>query len=291
MESRYKRRYNKDLQRQKQRQRRHQKKNRQIWERLQAIVATAKSTETTLVQLTQATEESQPHPLGEDLIAKAMAGQHWVAIGDYTEEQQAKASVGRRVVDGILFRVAVSLNGRRVVALIDSGASQSYVAPETVTLCELNCIPVVLHLELADGSKIQSNEQAQDVVCTLGETSGKMTFTVTKLLSNVDVVLGMDWLRRWNPVIDWKSQILHVYVNNQWTQVNGVHVDAAYNCGTVKVIDPYSLCVHGDKKHLPDWTVVKQPKLWEVKRTVVQKENVSKNEMPEKKLSMQNEQR
>ena len=66
-----------------------------------------------------------------------MTGQHWVAIGEDNEET-AKASAGRRVSDGILFRVAVSINGRRCIALIDSGASQSYIAPDTVTLCELD---------------------------------------------------------------------------------------------------------------------------------------------------------
>ena len=42
-----KRKHNKDVQRQNQKQRRHEEKNRQIWARLQAILATAKSTETT----------------------------------------------------------------------------------------------------------------------------------------------------------------------------------------------------------------------------------------------------
>ena len=63
------------------------------------------------------------------------------------------------------------LNGRRCIALVDSGASQSYVSPELATLAELNCVPSVLHLELADGSKIQATEQAQGVVCNIGETS------------------------------------------------------------------------------------------------------------------------
>ncbi|MCV6575323.1 MAG: hypothetical protein OIF58_06260, partial [Cohaesibacter sp.] len=52
-----KRRYNKDMQKKKQRQRRHAEKNRQIWERLQVLVAKAKSTETTLLQLTKAASE------------------------------------------------------------------------------------------------------------------------------------------------------------------------------------------------------------------------------------------
>ena len=48
------------------------------------------------------------------------------------------------------------------MALIDSGASQSYITPETVAVCELKCVPSVLHLELADGTKIQSTEQTED---------------------------------------------------------------------------------------------------------------------------------
>ena len=133
-----------------------------------------------------------------------MAGRHWVAIGD-EDKDQAKASVGRQVKDGMLFKVAVALNGRRCIALVDSGASQSYVSPEIATLAELNCIPSVLYLELAYGSKIQSTKQTQDVVCTIGELGVHLNFTVTKLLSDVDCVLGMDWLQNWNPVIDWRK--------------------------------------------------------------------------------------
>ena len=76
-----------------------------------------------------------------------------MAIGA-EEQKTTNASAGRKLKDGMLFRVAVSIAGRRVVALIDSGASQSYMAPETVALCELMCEPAELHLELADGSKI-----------------------------------------------------------------------------------------------------------------------------------------
>ena len=259
-----KRKHNKEVQRQKQKQRRQEERNRQIWARLQAIVATAKSSQTTLLQPATEEEESQHHPLGKTLIDTAMTGQHWVAIGEEVEDT-ARASVGRKVSDGILFRVAVSINGRRCVALVDSGASQSYIAPDTVTICELDCVPVVMHLELADGSKIESTEQTQDTVCTLGECIGKMSFTVTKLLSNVDVVLGMDWLRTWNPVIDWKRQILYTFIRGKWTQVHGVLLDEQQHCGTVKVIDSYYLSDERKQKEVKrsDWTVVQKPKLWQ----------------------------
>ena len=136
-----KRRYRRDLQREKQRKKRRQELNRQIWQRLQAIVAKAEETATSLLQLSNEEDKTRTHPPGEELIDKAMAAQHWVAIGE-EDPNTARASAVRKIKDGMLFRVAVSIAGRRCVALIDSGASQSYIAPETVTL---ECEPAVLH--------------------------------------------------------------------------------------------------------------------------------------------------
>ena len=144
-------------------------------------------------------------------------------------------------------------------------------------------------LELADGSKIQSTEQAQGVVCNIGELGVHMNFTVTKLLSDVDCVLGMDWLQRWNPVIDWRKQIMYLYVKDHWTQVHGELLQEQHHCGTVKVIEPYVLSdLKNEKKKensLHDWTVVKQPKLWKLKkeRTVV---NEKEKKKPEVKKSV-----
>ena len=83
-----------------------------------------------------------------------MTGQYWVAIGG--EEAQQPTNVSRRIRDGVLFRGAVFIAGRNCIALIDSGAFQSYMAPEIVIVCEVECSPALVHLELADGSKIQS---------------------------------------------------------------------------------------------------------------------------------------
>ena len=146
--------YQCDLRRQKQQKKKCQAINRQIWRWLQALVPQVEETATSLMQLADTIEErTRIHQPGEDLLKQAMAGQHWIAIGDEAQEEQM-TNAGRRVHDGILFRVAVSVAGRRLVALVDSGASQSYISPDAVSLCELDCSPVQVHLELADGSKI-----------------------------------------------------------------------------------------------------------------------------------------
>ena len=115
-------------------------------------------TATLLIQLAETIEErARIHRLVEDILKQAVAGQHWVAIKDAAQEE-VMTNAGRNVSDGVLFRVAVSVGGRRLVALIDSGASQSYISPNTAALCEHECNPVEVHLELADGSKIQATQ-------------------------------------------------------------------------------------------------------------------------------------
>ena len=69
-----------------------------------------------------------------------MAGQQWVALGDI-EESNEKTIASRRVKDGLLFRVTVSVTGRKFITLIDSGASQCYMSPDAVAICELECQP------------------------------------------------------------------------------------------------------------------------------------------------------
>ena len=53
--------------------------------------------------------------------------------------------------DGVLLRVHVSVVGRQLMALIDSGASRCYMDPATATHCDLKLDNEKLYLELADG--------------------------------------------------------------------------------------------------------------------------------------------
>ena len=91
----------------------------------------------------------------EGILQEAMVDQHWVTVG-IEDQKEERANVGREIKDGMLFRAVVSIASGRCVAFIDSGASQSYMAPKTVNLCELECCPMLVHLELADGTKIKS---------------------------------------------------------------------------------------------------------------------------------------
>ena len=103
------------------------------------------------------------------------------------------ASIDRCVSDGVLFCVLARITGRQFTALIDSGASRCYMSPVTVAHCDLRLVKEKLYLELADGSKIQSMEKACNVYCHVGKSVCRVDFIVTKLLHNVDLVLGINW--------------------------------------------------------------------------------------------------
>ena len=63
------------------------------------------------------------------------------------------------------------------------------MSPKTATLCELLLHPEILHLELADGSKVQSTQKAENVNVNVGKSICWVDFTVTKLLKDVDLYL------------------------------------------------------------------------------------------------------
>ena len=88
-----------------------------------------------------------------------MVGRYWVAVGYSDQEELARVEQKNR---RWYFISCCYFSGREEmcrVTLIDSGASQSYILPEVVTLCELQCSPTLIHLELVDGSKVRSTQQ------------------------------------------------------------------------------------------------------------------------------------
>ena len=150
--TRVRRKWGKSIRRAKQRRQRRRAENSRIWQALRATWQKRDSAENSSTQAVNSDEKSSVPPAGEDLLKKATADQHWLAVGhDYNDEA---ASVGRSVSDGMLFKVAVQISGRRLTALIDSGASRCYIAPETAAACELHLEREKLHLELADRSKV-----------------------------------------------------------------------------------------------------------------------------------------
>ena len=108
--------------------------------------------------------------------------------------------------DGILLVVLARIFGHEVCALIDSGTMRNFISPARVTQCGLTIESHNTFLELGDGKKVLSRGRAIDVpVVTSGYTM-KTNLTVCNLLHDVDVVLGMTWLKVADPLIHWSTR-------------------------------------------------------------------------------------
>ena len=79
--------------------------------------------------------ETSVSPTRSQMMIRSAKNEHWLVVGHETTDEAA--SGGRCIGDGVLLRVFASINGRRLTALIDSGASRCYMSPNTTAHCDL----------------------------------------------------------------------------------------------------------------------------------------------------------
>ena len=107
------------------------------------------------------------------------------------EKNEIKIS---KVEDGLLMVVATRIYGKTMCALIDSGATRCFVTPACVTIVGLKGNPHGIFLELGNGEKVLSRGYVPDVPVVTTALTVKVGLTVTSLLHEVDLVLGINWL-------------------------------------------------------------------------------------------------
>ena len=107
--------------------------------------------------------------------------------------------------------VPTKIYGKEVKTLIDSGATRRFVTPSCIAKVGLKGLPRDVFLENSDnGQKYLSRGYVPDVpIVTVGLTV-IVGLTVTNLLYEVDLVLGMNWLQLVNLVIDRGSGRLYI---------------------------------------------------------------------------------
>ena len=111
--------------------------------------------------------------------------------GDIKERKEKKKMV-RTVDDGLLMVVSAMIYGRRIRTLIDSGATRCFISPSCVATCGLKGVPRDVFLELGNGEKILSRGYIPDIPVVTAGLTVKTGLTVTNLLHDVDLVLGMN---------------------------------------------------------------------------------------------------
>ena len=96
-------------------------------------------------------------------------------------------------------------------------------------------------------------------MCSAGRIVSYEDLTVTKLLHSVDVVLGMTWLRRWNPLIDWVQQVMYIRTQQGWDRIRGIFLDSEHRIGTVNVLSDEELA---SLESAPNIEILRTPQFW-----------------------------
>ena len=176
-------------------------------------------------------------------------------------KQQNKTPRG--INDGLLLVVTARINGHPVRALIDSGATRCFVTPACVTAVGLKGQPQDTFLELGNGQKFLSRGFVPDVTVVTAGLTVKVGLTVTNLLHEVDLVLGVNWLQLVNPVVNWSSGKVDLPNAVHTALLQGDWLEDHVKAGIVTVLaGEQALQIMNETEVKRKISILKCPKFW-----------------------------
>ena len=120
-------------------------------------------------------------------------------------------------------------------------------------------------MELGNGEKILSRGYIPDVPVVTAGLTVKTGLTVTNLLHDVDLVLGMNWLKLVNPIVDWCGAKLYVPNAVHTALLKGNRLENYVKVGTVTVLSSEEdLDKLKDERIRSSISVLKAPKFWKL---------------------------
>src|ERR1700761_6241855 len=106
-----------------------------------------------------------------------------------------------------LLRFSAQIAGFQGIVMVDSGATADFISQSFIDRNRLPSIPLVNKrtILLADGSKHSVSRQAVSLSIPFPGFTGVVTPHILPL-HEYDVILGMPWLWRYNPQINWRTR-------------------------------------------------------------------------------------
>jgi hypothetical protein len=119
--------------------------------------------------------------------------------------------------------VQLILNKHRILALIDSGAQANFISPRTINEYGLPWVhkEVYYRLRTVEGEPVEYGNgvvtmETAPLHMTAGPITDTMVFDITEI-GDQAVILGLPWLQKYNPRIDWVTgQLLWDKTNPQY---------------------------------------------------------------------------
>ncbi|KAF1316972.1 reverse transcriptase, partial [Globisporangium splendens] len=112
----------------------------------------------------------------------------------------------------IVHKVKVDGYSEPLRALVDTGASNNFVRTQVVRRQGLD-LPISnkeMIVRLANGSKVTMPKRVLRMAIGCDDFRGEDEFILLDLDDKFDLILGMPWLRRYQPSIDWKKKKISV---------------------------------------------------------------------------------
>lgn len=110
-----------------------------------------------------------------------------------------------------LLKLEGSLNGIPVVAMIDCGATGEFIDSKYVekhsNSIKSSPLPDRDFVTLANGSRQEAASIVKSASLSIGSYHDTIDFVALPLVG-YDIILGMTWLNKYNPIIDWRSKLI-----------------------------------------------------------------------------------
>jgi hypothetical protein len=145
-----------------------------------------------------------PLPVGTERAASAKSLPTAAASAAVSGGIYYMPSTGFQPKDQQLIVLSATVDGCSIKVLFDSGCSHSAVNTSFITRRHIHTEPSSIRggVKLADGT-VRPAKFVQNLRLRMGGWHGKQDMFVTDI-ADYDIILGMDWITKWKPVLDWE---------------------------------------------------------------------------------------
>ena len=106
-----------------------------------------------------------------------------------------------------LIKLKSTINGIPAIVLVDSGATSQFISSSFVTEHNIKSSPLPKQdfVTLANGSQQAASSIVESACVSISSYTDKIDFVALPLVG-YDAILGMSWLTKYNPTIDWRNR-------------------------------------------------------------------------------------
>ena len=123
------------------------------------------------------------------------------------------------------------IDGTPLCALVDSGATRSFIDGKLWLRPPLEFIGAYSSLEMANGETIASTGVVLDVLVAIGKVPFQSCLTTVPMMDGFELILGKDWLDMINLLVDWRSNTVFIRSRDELHTVIGIPLYRSSNVG------------------------------------------------------------